>query len=180
MKLYILRHGEVGKRPLPGSKSSEKPLTVAGEREVQEVSRAVMELGLKFDVIASSPLKAAYQTAEIVSSAWSQLKAKDKGKNIMTGNNIEKWDELKPEGKRELLWKRLSNINSHSSILIVGHEPQIGEMISEIMLAGHDDKGNIRLKKCGLAKVEILSFKPRIKGQLDWLITPKMLKRMIN
>lgn len=117
----------------------------------------------------------------MISSKGLKLKAKDKDKDKIkkVRINIEKWDELKPEGKRQLLWKRLSKINFKSSVLMVGHEPQLGDIISEIILSDYAIRGHIHLKKCGLAKVKILSFTPKIKGQLNWLITPKSLKKMI-
>ena len=180
MKLYILRHGEAGKRPPVGSKSSEASLTITGQNEITEVSKAIMELGLKFDLIATSPLKAAYQTAEILSYGGSKLKSKDKRKIERIMYRIEKWDELKPEGKKQLLWRKLSKLDSESSILIVGHEPGLGEIISEVIVPNDHPINNVHLKKGSLAKVEIFTFRPKTKGKLDWLISPKILKKMVK
>jgi phosphohistidine phosphatase len=167
MGLYVLRHGEAGKRLPAGSKDSERALTVTGKQEVEKIAEALQDLGIKFDFIATSPLKRAYQTAEIVAKG---LKVK-KGK-------MEGWDELKPEGKRPELYRRLSQFKQQSSVLVVGHEPYLSTMICEIVFG--NGAGNIVLKKAGLARVDVTSFQPSIKAELRWLLTPKLLKNMIN
>jgi phosphohistidine phosphatase len=165
MELYILRHGEAGKRIPSGGRDSERALTVSGQEEVEEVARALVKLDIKFDFIATSPLKRSSQTAEIVSK---ELKVK-KG-------SLEEWDELKPEGKRAELYHKLSQFKPESSVLLVGHEPYLSTMISEVAFGNGD--GGIVLKKAGFAKLGITSFHPKVKGELRWLLTPKHLKKV--
>lgn len=165
MELYLMRHGEAGKRVQTGSKDSERALTVTGQEEVKEVADAFAELDLKFDLIATSPLKRSSLTAGIVAKA---LKVK-KGK-------VEEWDELKPEGKRPELYRKLSQFKPESSVLIVGHEPYLSTMIGEIAFA--NGAGGIVLKKAGLAKLGVTVFRPRIRGELRWLLAPKHLKKI--
>jgi phosphohistidine phosphatase len=164
MELYILRHGEAGKR-LQAGRDSERALTVTGKQEVEDVAKALAELEIKFDFIATSPLKRSIQTAEVVAKT---LKIK-KG-------NVEEWNELKPEGRREELYRKLSQFKSESSVLVVGHEPYLSTMISEVAFG--NGAGGIVLKKAGLAKLGITSFRPKIKGDLRWLLTPKHLKKV--
>lgn len=168
VELYILRHGEAGKKLPSGNRDSERPLTVTGEEEVGEVADSLADLGLKFDVIASSPLKRALQTAEIVTKV---LKAKKK---------IELWDELKPESSRSDFYKRLSQVKRESSVLVVGHEPNLSTIIGELVFSDGDSsaQGRIVLKKSGLAKVAITTFQPRAQGELRWLLTPRHLKKI--
>ncbi len=164
VELYILRHGEAGKRLQIGSRDSERALTIAGREEVDQVAEALAKLDVKFDFIATSPLKRAYQTAEIVAKAMKVKKG-----------SMEQWNELKPEGKRQELYRRLSQFKQESSILVVGHEPYLSAMIGEMSFGS---AGNIVLKKAGLAKIEVRSFQPKIKGDLKWLLTPKHLKKI--
>jgi phosphohistidine phosphatase len=165
MELYILRHGEAGKRLPTGSRDSERALTVTGKEEVEEVAMALVQLGIKFDFIATSPLKRSSQTAGIVAKT---LKIKKGG--------MEDWGELKPEGKRADLYSKLSQFKPESSVLVVGHEPYLSTMISEVAFGS--GSGSIVLKKAGLAKLVVTSFQPRIKGDLRWLLTPKHLKKV--
>ena len=165
MELYILRHGEAGKRIPSGSKDSERPLTVAGQEEVAEIAGALAKLDVRFDFIATSPLKRARQTAETVARV---LKVK-KG-------SMEEWNELKPEGRRTDLYRKLSQFKPESSVLVVGHEPYLSAMVSEIVFDG--GIGRIVLKKAGLAKITVTAFQPKSRGELRWLLTPRHLKKV--
>lgn len=165
MELYVLRHGEAGKRQPVVNKDSERALTVTGKQEVREIAKGLQELGVKFDFIATSPLKRAHETAEIMAKT---LKVK---KSMMEG-----WNELKPEGKRPELYRRLSQFKQGSSILVVGHEPYLSTMIGEIVFG--NGTSNIVLKKAGLARIGMKSFVPSMNGELKWLLTPKHLKNM--
>jgi phosphohistidine phosphatase len=59
MDLYILRHGEAGKRlsSSSGNKDFARPLTVTGQKEVADIAASLKYLGIKFDLITTSPLK---------------------------------------------------------------------------------------------------------------------------
>jgi len=147
-------------------KDAERPLTPVGRREVVDIAIALQSLGTKFDVVASSPLKRALETAEIVARKFKKL------------NQLEEWDELKPAGDTSKLFRKLSRLKVTSRILVVGHEPCLSSMIGEIV-AGKTSL-NLVLKKGGLAKVRINTFKPRISGELRWLLTPKMMTKMVR
>lgn len=165
MELYILRHGEASKPISNASKDSERALTVAGQEEVMQVAQALDKLGVRFDFVATSPLKRARQTADAVAKIF----------NVKKGS-LEEWTELKPEGKTRELYHKLSQFKLESSVLVVGHEPYLSTMISEIIFdAG---TGRIVLKKAGLAKITMTTFHPKIKGELRWLLTPKLLKKI--
>ncbi|HZI70857.1 MAG TPA: phosphohistidine phosphatase SixA [Nitrososphaeraceae archaeon] len=164
MDLFILRHGEAGKKLATGNRDFERSLTVAGQKEVAHIAKSLKDMGIKFDFILTSPLKRAHQTAAIVSKIFkNEKKMKD-------------WDELKPEGNRPELYRKLTQFKLQSSVLIVGHEPYLSDMISEIIF---DGKGkHVVLKKAGLAKIGIISASPKLHGELKWLLTPRHMKNM--
>lgn len=166
VQLYILRHGEAGKRMPASGKDSERALTVTGEDVVKEVAQALTALKVKPDFVATSPLKRARQTAEIVTKT---LKIK-KG-------DFEEWNELKPEGRHQDLYRRLALFKPESEVMVVGHEPYLSAMIGEMVFGG---SGRIILKKAGIAKVMVTSFHPRIRGELRWLLAPKHMKQMVH
>lgn len=166
VQLYILRHGEAGKRMPASSKDSERALTVTGEDVVKEVAQALTALKVRPDFVATSPLKRARQTAEIVTKT---LKIK-KG-------DFEEWNELKPEGHHQDLYRRLALFKPESEVMVVGHEPYLSAIIGEMVFGG---SGRIILKKAGIAKVMVTSFHPRIKGELRWLLAPKHMKQMVH
>src|SRR5712692_6561509 len=162
MDLYILRHGEAGKR-VPNEKiDAERTLTGAGKKEVAEIARSLKRLKIKFDLIATSPLKRAYETAVTARSVLNV------GKNA-----LEVWNELQPQGNKIELYRKLSKLDHNYSILLVGHEPYLSGLVGEIISGdGLGDKSiDIRLKKAGLAKVVVSSFSTsRARGDLRWLL----------
>jgi phosphohistidine phosphatase len=171
MDSFILRHGEAGKRLSSGSSDFDRPLTITGKREVTDIAKSLKDFGVKFNFIITSPLKRAHQTASLVAMAFS------------SENKMEKWDELKPDGNRIDLYRKLSQqFKQDSSILIVGHEPYLSSLISEVMSEGDrvgTAGGRIVLKKAGLAKVRITSSSHQtIHGELRWLLTPKHMKKI--
>lgn len=132
------------------------------------IGEALAESNLKFDLIATSPLRRAKDSAAIVSKALKQKAS------------VEEWPELSPEGSREALYRRLAKLKPDSSILCVGHEPYLTTAISEITSKGGEGSPGFRivLKKGGLAKVSLTGFSPRASGELRWLLTPKQIRKM--
>jgi phosphohistidine phosphatase len=149
MDLFILRHGEAGRRSTTSRQDSKRPLTPGGKKEIEEISKGLCSLGIRLDYIFTSPLLRSRQTAEIVF------------KNLKCKNQIIELDELKPEGNKLQFYKKLSTLKQDSSVLIVGHEPYLSD-----------------LKKGGLARIRIISLLPKIQGELRWLLTPKHMKKM--
>jgi phosphohistidine phosphatase len=121
-------------------------------------------LDLKFDLIATSPLKRASETATIVAKVLKAQKV------------LEVWDELKPEVESSALYRRLSKLKGDSSILVVGHEPYLSSMIGEIV--ARKGSARIALKKAGVAKIELTALLPVPSGELRWLLTPRLLKKV--
>jgi phosphohistidine phosphatase len=67
MKLYILRHGEAAEHSDPRFKNdADRPLTPNGIRRTKQLAHSLRQLEVSFDVIFSSPLVRARETAEIV------------------------------------------------------------------------------------------------------------------
>lgn len=163
MDLFILRHGDAGRSSVTVKDDSKRSLTVEGEKEIKDISKGIKGLGIEFDYIFTSPLLRAKQTAELVS------------KIVVPTNQIKELDELKPEGSKLQLYHKLSNLKQDSSVLIVGHEPYLSELIGEAISSG---KCQIDLKKAGFARIRVTTVLPKLKGELRWLFTSKHLKRM--
>jgi phosphohistidine phosphatase len=164
MELYILRHAEAGKSLAAQARDAERSLTAEGKDELEDVARALWRLKIRPDYIICSPLKRARETANMVAKG---LKGRDK---------VEIWDELKPEGSKQELFRRLAKLKQESSVLCVGHEPYLTQAINDVM--GHQGASKIVLRKCGLARLSIKAFNPKVEGELRWLLTPRLLKRM--
>jgi len=141
---------------------SERPLTPDGRAEMQKIAKSLKSIGLQTKQIYTSPLKRARETAEITAKIL----------NIPT---LEEWDELKPDGSKVALYRKLERLEQNSRPILVGHEPYLTSMIGEII---GTKSPKIVLKKGGVGKVRITSFTPRISGELRWLLTPKIMSKM--
>jgi phosphohistidine phosphatase len=160
MDLYLVRHGESGRSLTDVKRDSARSLTSAGRKEVEEIANSIERLGVKFDGIATSSLPRAKETAQII--ARRQKKAK-----------LLVWDELRPEGDRRAMMSRLAKMGHESEILLVGHEPYLTSVLADLMGA---KPGTILLKKAGLVRFRVTSFTPSVKGELRWLLSPRVLK----
>ena len=172
MDLFILRHGCAGNRLSDPMKDTKRQLTISGKKEVVEIAKSLKKLGVNFNVIISSPLARAFQTAKIIAKEYKLIE------------QIEQSEELKPNGSKDFLYNKLSKSNIDSVILIVGHEPYLSSMINDIISKNDTDRNynknnnNIILKKAGVARIKITSTVPKLKGELRWLLTPRILKKI--
>ncbi len=147
------------------SKDFERPLTESGRDDIESIATSLRGLQVGLDRIATSPLKRAKETAEIVVSVYEENAPK-----------LELWEELRPEGNRQEAIQRLSRLRQDTDILLVGHEPFLSSLVGELISGSASAR--ISLKKGGIAKIQILSFAPKPSGQLRWLLTPRHLKKM--
>jgi phosphohistidine phosphatase len=162
MEIYVLRHGIAVERGTPGfKKDSDRPLTKEGEEKMYQIAEAMLAMELKFDLILSSPLVRAEQTAKIVAGELDE--------------EVTFTDFLSPDGNVLELIREI-NDEKPQRVLLVGHEPDLSRLISLLVTGGTD--ASIELKKSGLCKLtaDKLTF-----GQcctLNWLLTPKQLRAL--
>ena len=106
MELYLLRHGESIKNTGQGrgskSRNGNPGLTENGKKEITRIAKSIKKFKITFDIILTSPLSPATQTAKIISSIF-----KMKG-------NIVNCGELLPEGTSLELYNRLQHFASES------------------------------------------------------------------
>lgn len=122
------------------------------------------KLKLTIDHIATSPLARSLETAQIVA------------KELQKSRLLEVWDELKPEADRADLYRKLRELKEEASVLVVGHEPYLSMLISDLISGS--SRCRLTLKKAGMAKVEITSLSNRPSGELRWLLTPRQIKKL--
>jgi len=153
MQLYFFRHGEAD---WPGwtKPDDERPLTDFGKKEVRQVAKFLNRLKVKPDLILTSPLPRASQTAEIVAE---QLKTKLRQ------------DEALEPGFRISEFRTALKQHRSKVLMLVGHEPDFSSVISALTGA------SLKLSKAGVALVD---FDPESeKGKLLWLFPPKFARK---
>lgn len=163
MELYFIRHGIAVERDgaLP---DPERPLTEKGRQKTTKVAQRFSEIGVRFDLILSSPLLRAKQTAEILLEA-----------NL--SSQVQEFSALAPGGDMQqwLKWWEKSDYHQDKSCLaLVGHEPDLGNWAQMLLWDKIEDK--LVLKKGGVLALELpVQGNPLGQSLLFLLTSPKWL-----
>ena len=152
MHIYFLRHGDASSNVRYDD--SERPLTDLGMRQAALVGSFLQRMNIIIDGVLSSPLKRAQETASIVLS----------GKNTQ---EVILSEFLLNGSDPQQLYNQMDELEA-SSVLIVGHEPYLSEIIS--LLVGGNRNVEIEMRKCSLALVDIAIPIAQGAGLLKFLI----------
>lgn len=155
MKLYFVRHGRAEDREVWAPRDDGlRPLTDDGIERMRRSANSMRELGVKPDVIITSPLTRALQTAEIVAQTLgSELK-----EDIRLAH-------FGVAGLAELVREH----EQADSLMLVGHEPDFSTVVELITGGGH-----VVVKKGSLIRVDLYALRPP-RGYLVWSIPPAIL-----
>jgi phosphohistidine phosphatase len=162
MILYIVRHAIAVAHGTAGVAEDDRPLTEEGIRKMKKAAIGMRNLGITPEFILSSPLPRARETAEIVQ----QISAK-KASLVLV-------EALAPGGSRAEVYRKIREHSEAPSIMIVGHQPSLGEIAGEI--AWGSTEHYIEMKKGGACAIEIEEGHEVPRGTLIWLMTPALLR----
>jgi phosphohistidine phosphatase len=160
-ELYLIRHGLAGEH---GSYANddERPLTDEGRSKTKQVAKRLHELGIRFDLIQTSPLVRAQQTAEILQAA-------------KLSHQLEISSDLAPNGRFERWtgwWQQWQQ--GGKKLAIVGHEPNLGEWAEQLVWG--EVRHQLIVKKTSVIGLFLPeSGSPVGNSQLFWLTPPKLL-----
>ncbi|PYV46023.1 MAG: phosphohistidine phosphatase SixA [Acidobacteria bacterium] len=165
MRIYLLRHGIAE----PQSESNDfsdanRALTPAGITKLKQAGLGLTKLGVRLELVASSPLVRARETAENVTAI---LKCKEP---------IQLWDELAPGGSLDGLMQKLQRHQDKDSVLLVGHQPDMGFLASFLVFGSNQI--SLAFKKGAICCVQVNEVPPQFPGELLWMLTPKILKKL--
>jgi phosphohistidine phosphatase len=163
MVIYFLRHANAGQKHFSNAEKDEKrPIDKLGEEQSHDVGRALAAMGAAVNVIISSPLTRALQTAAIVSQ---ELGHEEK---------LAIDDSLRPEASFDQFKALLNRHKDKAAIMVVGHDPSMTEFVNRV-LSGGGPLAAIEMKKGGVAKVE-----KDLRGQaiLKWCMPPKVVQKI--
>ena len=164
MDLYIIRHAIAQQLDKKNDFMDEKrALTNEGRERMHEVVKGLLKLGVELDLILTSPLVRAVETADIVATTFG-LSKKD----------IELTDNLKPGASCDGLFTEIKKRAGVESLALIGHQPDLGFIVSRIV----QGNGNlsIMLKKGSVCSINVIETVPTLHGNLVWLLTPKQLR----
>ncbi len=162
-QVLVLRHAIAQDREVAaasGISDAERALTAKGRQRMRDVARGLAVLVPELELIFTSPLRRARQTAEIVAEAYSGLAVKETV-------------ALSPGAPPASLHRQLAA--GPRCVAIVGHEPDLGEWVSRSLVPGQSSF--IQFKKGGAC---LLTF-PAAQGaqaELRWFCPPAILRRV--
>ncbi|MBI5201636.1 MAG: histidine phosphatase family protein [Elusimicrobia bacterium] len=163
MKILVIRHGPAGgaaeKEKWKG-KDRLRPLSALGKKKTAEGAKGLARAAEVPELIATSPLVRAMQTAELVAK---RLPAP-----------IVETEALSPEAAPEATLRWLLS-RREKSVAVVGHEPQLGRLIAWLCAASTSPV--TELKKGQACLIELRGRRPG-DGRLIWSLTPKQLRRI--
>ena len=163
MTFYVVRHA-IAEEALPGGDDAGRRLTAEGRRKMRGVVRGLRGIGVEPDVILTSPLVRARETADILVAG---LRGVPEPRMLdALGSDVAPEDTL----------KALRVFGRNQQVMVVGHEPNLSSVLA-LLLTGSSDGVTIELKKGSCAAVEVGVFEPRAGAVLRWLLPPRTLRR---
>jgi phosphohistidine phosphatase len=162
-ELYLIRHGLAAERGENYPDDTKRPLTSRGIQKLRREAKALNALDVSFDVILTSPLVRARQTAEALASG------------LRVPPPVINAPSLVPGGTHNAIVDELAK-QSHrrKKIALVGHEPGIGELAARLLGL----RKPVEFKKGAICRIDVTALPPTGPGQLRWLLTPRMLRKI--
>ena len=153
MILYFLRHGKAGS-PHPTDDDA-RQLTDRGRAALRAAAPLWRRLNLRPDVVISSPLPRALETAELFCEAVGGEPITDEG--------------LRPGASWGQLARAMAAHPDARRVMFVGHEPDLSAAIVELTGAA-----SVRMRKGGLACLEFYGIPEPGGGEIAWLLDPDL------
>ena len=141
MIIYFVRHASAGQH-MPNPKRDEKrPLDADGIDQCGIMGRALAAINVQPDVIVSSPLKRATQTASLI------------GNELGYEGKLQLDPALRPEASFTDFRRMLEKYTRHEALMVVGHNPSITEFLAR-MIGKTGCEATIEFKKGAVARAE--------------------------
>jgi len=162
MELYLVRHAIAEDRTDAGD--DERALTEAGKAKMIRATQGLRKLKVRPDLILTSPLRRARETAEILAQGLNSPK-------------IEVSAELSPAVDLKTVATALRPHARLKTVMLVGHQPGLSELAS-LLLTGSERRLYVDFKKGGVACIEAELAEDTTRCILRWLATPKLLRSL--
>jgi phosphohistidine phosphatase len=159
--IYLVRHG-MAESLSPTLSDQERRLTAAGRDVMDHVAEGLSRLAVVPAVILASPMVRAAETAEILRRALARDAALEHCPALAPGNPV------------SAIFNVLAEHLHQEQILLVGHEPTMGELAS-CLLTGSPSLASLRFKPGAVAAIDFPSAPSETRGSLRWFIRAELL-----
>lgn len=166
MRILIIRHGVAEDREAFAKSTQEdalRPLTKAGRKKMRKAARGLAGLVPTLDVIASSPLLRAVQTAELVAEAFD-------------GTRVLQIAALSPRKPPAQLLEWLQAHPPEATVALVGHEPHLSTFLCWLLTGLQESF--VTLKKGGAAMLEANHPVTAGRAKLLWMMKSSQLRSL--
>ena len=153
MRLLVIRHAHAA-RQTPDVKDADRPLTAEGERRFRAAAHALAQR-VTPDVLLTSPLLRARQTAAIASAAWNGLTATP--------------ERALASGSVDGILAMLGNQPPDTTVAIIGHEPTVSMLVAQLI--GRASPNGVAFEPGAAALLDVHALAAR-GAQLVWVLTP--------
>ena len=155
MILYLMRHASAGMIRENPTLDAKRGLVKEGKEQCMLMARLLSALKVQVDVIVSSPLKRALQTAQFV------------GTELGYDAKVEISAALAPNADYSAFQNMLAKYSNREGMLAVGHNPVLFQFLGRLITG--NGGAAIRMRKGSIARVDLDHHPPR----LQWLIDPR-------
>lgn len=156
MLLYFLRHAEAEDAV---TTDFDRKLTAKGLAQADKVGKFCVRFGLVPDLVLSSPVLRAEQTARAVAAHFGD-------REIV----VERW--LACGMSPEVCLRELGSYQKWETVMLVGHEPDFGNTIAACV--GLPDPDALHIRKASLTAVDL----PRLRagaGRLEFCVPARLM-----
>ncbi len=161
LTLLLVRHAIALDRDTPGISDHLRPLTAEGIKRFKRTARALGGL-VKADLVLTSPLLRAKQTAEILAREWTAVGVHD--------------SEPLGSGSRARFEEALLRLPASTVAAAVGHEPYLSQWAAEWL--GSPRGEAFAFKKGGAALIEFADEVGPGAGRLIFFMAPGVIKTL--
>ncbi len=166
MNLFILRHASAGTRRANPLIDIKRPLDRDGKQHCLRLAHVLNATRIQFDLIVSSPLKRALQTASLV------------GTEMGYENQILLSNALAPTAALPDFQKLLHECEPHENVLIVGHSPNLVNFLGSLLVPQSAQTthtlAQVRLRKGSVARLSLA----RGPAVLQSLLEPRLVRAL--
>jgi phosphohistidine phosphatase len=162
IRLYFVRHGIAQDREESADIPDEsRPLTGKGRRRFRRAARAFARLGEPIDMLFSSPLMRAVQTAEILAGALRQ-------------SDVHSLEALRPEVPVEQLLQEVAKrAKGAQGIGLVGHDPQMTHLLAAVGNVPKSEASRLDFKKGAIVRIDVGELPAARPSEPRWWLKPK-------